>query len=268
MGQALRQGMLSYQHIFHAGNLADVHKHGLLAWVLDYLTQKAKPLSYIETHAGRGLYRLDAPEAVKTGEAAAGIGRVADWFGPDHPYTRARDGVTAEYGPTAYPGSPLIAAHLLRPGDSLRLADLHPQECAALAEVMRSYGAKVEQRDGIEMALAVTPPDPRRGVLLIDPSWELKSDYDTLPKKIAKIARKWPVGVVLLWYPILTDDRHVGMVRTLTTQHPEALISEVRFPPSRPGHGMVGSGLFVLKPPWGLADEAGKLKQNFDSLGG
>ena len=128
--------MLSYQHIFHAGNLADVHKHGLLAWVLDYLTQKDKPLSYIETHAGRGLYDLDAPEAVKTGEAAAGIGRVADWFGPDHPYTRARDWVTAEYGPTAYPGSPLIAAHLLRFMDFFRLADLHPQESETLAEVM------------------------------------------------------------------------------------------------------------------------------------
>lgn len=260
--------MLSYQHIFHAGNLADVHKHGLLAWVLDYLTQKDKPLSYIETHAGRGLYHLDAPEAVKTGEAAAGIGRVADWFGADHPYTRARDWVTSEYGPTAYPGSPLIAAHLLRFMDFFRLADLHPQESETLAEVMRPFGAKVEKRDGIEMAMAVTPPEPRRGVLLIDPSWELKSDYDALPKTIAQIARKWPVGVVLLWYPILTDGRHAQMVRTLTKQHPDALISEVGFPPARPGHGMVGSGLFVLNPPWGLADEAAKLKEKFDTLGG
>jgi 23S rRNA (adenine2030-N6)-methyltransferase len=236
--------------------------------VLDYLTRKDKPLSYIETHAGRGLYHLDAPEAVKTGEAEAGIGRVAEWFGPDHPYTRARDLVTSEYGPTAYPGSPLIAAHLLRFMDFIRLADLHPQESESLAEVMRSTGAKVEKRDGIEMAMAVTPPEPRRGVLLIDPSWELKSDYDTLPKSIAQIARKWPVGVILLWYPILTDDRHAEMVRTLTTQHPDALVSEVRFPPSRPGHGMVGSGLFVLNPPWGLAEEAEKLKELFDTLGG
>lgn len=102
---------------------------------------KDKPLSYIETHAGRGLYRLDAPEAVKTGEAAAGIGRVADWFGPDHPYTRACDWVTAEYGPTAYPGSPLIAAHLLRPGDSCgwpicirRKALLWPKSCGLWAQ--------------------------------------------------------------------------------------------------------------------------------------
>ena len=236
--------------------------------MLARLTDKPKPMSYIEPHAGRGVYDLSAPEALKTGEAAAGVGRMLARFAPDHPYRQVVQQVRAEHGAMAYPGSPLFAATLLRAEDRLTLADLHPQECAALAEVMRPLGAKVEQRDGIEMALAVTPPDPSRGVLLIDPSWELKSDYDTLPKAISKIARKWPVGVVLLWYPILTDDRQAKMVRTLTTQHPYALVSEVRFPPARPGHGMVGSGLFVLNPPWGLADEAGKLKQKFDSLGG
>ena len=114
--------MLSYQHAYHAGNLADVHKHALLSSALDYLTRKDKALSYFETHAGRGLYHLDGIEARKTGEAAKGIARVADWFATDHPYARARAVVAAAHGAAAYPGSPLIAAALLRGFDNMTLA--------------------------------------------------------------------------------------------------------------------------------------------------
>jgi len=118
--------MLSYQHAYHAANLADVHKHALLAWVLDYLTRKDKPLSYIETHAGRGLYDLEGEAARKTGEAAQGFDRVAGWFGPDHPYAVQVARTRALHGVRAYPGSPLIAAQALRPGDRMHLAELHP----------------------------------------------------------------------------------------------------------------------------------------------
>ena len=98
--------MLSYQHIYHAGNLADVHKHSLLAWMLGYLTRKDKPLSYMETHAGRALYDLSDTPALKTGEAAQGIGRVRGWFDDAHPYAQVLDQITAEHGSDAYPGSP------------------------------------------------------------------------------------------------------------------------------------------------------------------
>lgn len=141
--------MLSYQHAYHAGNLADVHKHALLSWALDYLTRKPKPLTYIETHAGRGLYQLDGAEARKTGEAAKGIGQVAEWFAADHPYTRTLAQVRADHGPQAYPGSPLIASHLLRAEDTLHLAELHPREHAALTRAVP--GAHVHKRDGLEM---------------------------------------------------------------------------------------------------------------------
>mgnify|MGYP000547123913 CR=1 FL=1 len=107
--------MLSYQHIFHAGNLADVQKHALLAWALDYLTQKDKPLSYIETHAGRGVYDLTSAAAAKTGEAAAGIQALEAAFPADHPYARRLAETRAIYGEAAYPGSPLIAALSLLP---------------------------------------------------------------------------------------------------------------------------------------------------------
>lgn len=258
--------MLSYQHAFHAGNLADLHKHALLAWTLDYLTAKPKPLSYLETHAGRGLYDLSGAEAAKTGEAQAGITRALaeNWLAADHPLRRALDSVRARHGATAYPGSPLIAGHFLRPGDTAHLAELHPAEHQALAQV--AGFAHLHRQDGFQMAQAICPPTPRRGLLLIDPSYEIKADYDRIPDQIAKLARKWNVGVIALWFPVLTDHRHVAMVAALTRDHPQALLSQVRFPPARPGHGMVGSGMFVINPPYGLAEEAQRIKALYDKL--
>ncbi|PWK60176.1 23S rRNA (adenine(2030)-N(6))-methyltransferase RlmJ [Roseicyclus mahoneyensis] len=258
--------MLSYQHAYHAGNLADVHKHAALATALGHMTAKDKPLSYFETHSGRGLYRLDAPEAVKTGEAALGIARVAKWFPPDHPYARARASVIAAHGPAAYPGSPLIAAALLRPFDAMTLAELHPAEVAALRGALPGRYVEVVQEDGFAMALSRTPPEPRRGFLLIDPSYEIKTDYDRIPDLMAKLHRKWNVGVMMLWYPILALGAQAGMVQTLRATFPDALSHEVRFPPARPGHGMTGSGLFVVNPPFGLDKEAARLTAHFATL--
>lgn len=258
--------MLSYQHGYHAGNLADVHKHALLAVMLDYLTRKPKPLFYLETHAGRGLYDLQAPEARKTGEAAQGIGRAEGWFASEHPYTRILASVRKAHGPAAYPGSPLVAAHGLRDIDTIHLAERHPAEFAALEHVMRPHRAQVYHRDGFELAQALTPPVPRRGLLLVDPSYEITSDYDDMARFIGQIARKWNVGVIALWYPILSDARHLPMLRDLEASHPQALRHELRFPPVREGHRMVGSGLFVINPPFGLAEEAARLAASFEPL--
>ena len=258
--------MLSYQHGYHAGNLADVHKHGLLAWMLAYLTRKDKPLSYLETHAGRAVYDLAGPEATKTGEAAAGVTRVLDWFGSDHPYARVLTDVRAEHGPDAYPGSPMIAARLLRGGDNIDLAELHPAECEALRDAMLPYPATAHHIDGWQMAMSRCPPVPRRGMLLIDPSFEVKSDYTSIPKFIAQIHRKWSVGVLALWYPILPDERHRTMVRELQTAIPDATLHEVRFPPARKGHGMVGSGMFVVNAPYGFDNQAAWMTAKFKEL--
>jgi len=257
--------MLSYQHAYHAGNLADVHKHALLAWTLAYLAQKQKPLSYIETHAGRGLYDLAGAEARKTGEAAQGIARAASWFDEGHPYAQALAATRATHGPTAYPGSPLIAATLLRPDDRLHLAEAHPAEHAALTRAL-PWERQIRHEDGFAMARALVPPTPRRGLMVIDPSYELPSDYERLPDVIAAMARKWPVGVILLWYPLLREARHAPMLRALEAAHPDALRHEVRFPPARSGHRMTGSGLFVRNPPWGLAEEAARLTARFAGL--
>lgn len=259
--------MLSYQHIYHAGNLADVQKHALLAVALDYMCAKPKPLSYIETHSGRGLYDLKASEAQKTGEAEGGIGLAAHWFAPDHPYTRARNTIRAQHGEQAYPGSPLIAQSLLRPDDRMHFAELHPQEFDAL-NIALGRGPRIYKQDGFEMAQAVCPPDPRRGLLMIDPSYEVKADYDRIPNTISKLHRKWNVGAIALWYPILRDALHKPMLQKLEAMDlPKTLRHEVRFPPVREGHRMAGSGMFFLNAPYGLETEAHWLSQKFETIG-
>jgi 23S rRNA (adenine2030-N6)-methyltransferase len=258
--------MLSYQHVYHAGNLADVHKHALLAWVLDYLTVKDKPLTYIETHAGRGLYDLSDEAALKTGEAAAGIVLAEGRFPADHPYRQRLAEARAAHGDMAYPGSPMIAALGLRETDTLHLAELHPGEVQHLRAAAAPWGAHVHQRDGFDLALALTPPTPRRGLMLIDPSYEVKSDYDAIPRQLAQIHRKWNVGLLMLWYPILSGSPHLPMLAALAAAFPDALRHEVRFPPARDGHRMQGSGMFAINPCYGLAAEAARLTDRFRGL--
>lgn len=256
--------LLSYQHHYHAGNLADVHKHAVLCWVLSYMVRKDKPMSYIETHGGRGLYDLEADEALKTGEAAAGIQAVSDWFGAEHPYATTLAACRDENGDTNYPGSPWIASHLLRPDDVLHLAELHPFERSILEDVVP--GAHIHGQDGFDMAYSLCPPMPRRGMMIVDPSYEVKEDYRDIPRHFAKIAKIWPVGVLMLWYPVLVDQRHRGMTRALARDLPEALFHEVSFPPAREGHGMIGSGLMIVNPPWGIETELLALSARFASL--
>lgn len=257
--------MLSYQHLYHAGNLADLHKHAVLAHVLAYMTRKDKPLSYIETHSGRGLYDLAAPEAVRTGEAAKGIEAHGDWVA-DQPLGAALAEVRATRGPRAYPGSPLIARSLLRPGDRLHLAELHPKEHDILRDALRAPNVRCYRQDGFSLALSLCPPDPRRGVLLVDPSWEIKTDYTTVPGFLARVHRIWNVGVLMLWYPVLEGGPHVPMLRALRAELPESLVSEVRFPPARDGHRMVGSGMVVVNGPWDLAQTLAPLEARFAAL--
>lgn len=254
--------MLSYQHAFHAGNAADVHKHALLAVALDYMVAKAKPLTYVETHAGRALYDLASPEALKTGEAAFGIGLAERWFPKDHPYARAIAAARLKGGRKAYPGSPFIAATLLRSADQMILAERHPAELAALRASLPR--ARVFGEDGVILARRMLPPEPRRGFLLVDPSYEIKTDYTLMPRLLGELHRKWAVGVLMLWYPILTSGAERPMVAALDALAVEGAIRhEVRFPPARTGHGMTGSGLYLVNPPYGWAEAAAALAARF-----
>lgn len=260
--------MLSYQHIYHAGNPADVQKHALMAALLSYMCAKDKPLCYIETHSGRGLYDLGSAAALKTGEAQAGIAQIeAQNLLANTPYTQALAKIRARFGDHAYPGSPLLATQFLRPNDRIDLAELHPQEYAALAQAMQGTKAHMHQRDGFDMAQAICPPTPRRGVLLIDPSFEIKTDYSRIPGEIAKLHRKWNVGVIALWYPLLLGGAHHPMLDALVAaNYPGALRHEVAFAPVRPGHRMIGSGMFVINAPWGLSDSAAEISRAFEMM--
>jgi 23S rRNA (adenine2030-N6)-methyltransferase len=145
----------------------------------------------------------------------------------------------------------------------MHLAELHPQEHAALAEAMAPFGAHVRKEDGFAMALALAPPAPRRGMVLVDPSYEVKEDYPAIPRFVAAIRRKWNVGIVAVWYPILTDARHLPMVEALMSAAPDAFRHEVTFGPVREGHRMVGSGMLFVNPPFGLDDEAARVSAIF-----
>lgn len=231
--------MLSYQHGYHAGGPADLHKHRALAGMLSLLTRKARPLTYMETHAGRGIYDLTGAMATKTGEWRAGIGQAAR---DDHPYWTALDRVRAHFGADSYPGSPLIAQALLRDTDRCILMELHPAEHAALVETV---DAEIHRRDGFEGALALSPPTPRRGLVLIDPSYEVKTEYAATARFVRALLATWPEAVVMVWYPILPDRRHAAMVDDLGGR-----THETRFAQHK-GRGMEGSGLVILNAPHG-----------------
>lgn len=238
--------MLSYQHAYHAGGPADLHKHIVLAELLARLTVKPRAICYLETHAGRGLYDLASAETLKTGEAAQGIARLDP--SPATPFGRALAEVRAAAGPTAYPGSPAIARALLRPQDRLVLMELHPAEHAALRGALAGPGVAIHRRDGLEGGLALAPATPRRGLVLVDPSYEVKSDYADVAAFVRRLVAKWPEVAVLVWYPLLPAGRHRELIAGL--QPLAARLDEVRFDPE-PSRGMTGSGLALLNAPHG-----------------
>lgn len=238
--------MLSYQHAYHAGGPADLHKHIALAELLARLTAKRRGLSYAETHAGRGLYDLSGAESRKTGEATTGIARVRP--DPESPFGKALAAIRAEHGPEAYPGSPLVARALLRPEDRMTLMELHPAEAPALRQAMRGSEAAIHQRDGYEGLLALSPLRPRKGLVLVDPSYEVKDEYAGAADFVRRLVEKWPEACVMIWYPILPAGRHRELLAGLRPL--AALRDEVDFLPA-PARGMSGSGLVIVNAPYG-----------------
>ncbi len=247
--------MLSYQHAYHAGNRADVHKHALLAKLLVALTQKDRGITYIETHAGRGLYDLASPESHKTGEAKDGIINLikTPFLPEDHPYMQTLGAVRKKYGASSYPGSPAIAQHLLRPQDTLHLFELHPQEHVHLKQTITGQNIHIHHADGYAGTLAKVPTTLTRGLVLIDPSYEIKSEYESVVEFMVKLHAAWPQAVIALWYPMLKARLHEAMTQKLLACDWLSYHDENIFADPESVRGLYGSGMIVIQPPYQFA---------------
>lgn len=248
--------MLSYLHGFHAGNFADVHKHLVYSLVLDYLLKKDKPLGVLDVYAGSGFYDLQDTRARKTAEADAGIMALPDkgWPEAAAPYREVvRRAAAHQWPPRHYPGSPQIAADLTRSKDRMVFNELHPREHEALkARFAHDSRVHVHRREALEALVALVPPPEKRGLVLIDPSYEVKDEYHTVPEALSRAEQKWPTGVFLLWYPLLAGGAHHPLVQAVQKQTRAPLL-QTEFCVRPPGAGMYGSGMLVLNPPWTLA---------------
>jgi len=216
--------MLSYRHGFHAGNWADVQKHTALALLLGHLRRKDKPFCILDAFAGDGIYDLAAPEAVKTGEFHEGIERL--WQRRDAPagadwYLEQVRAVNPGEVLERYPGSPALARAALRQADRLILGELHPASYRALKRwAAGDRRIALHRRDGIEFLDALVPPPVRRGLVLVDPAYEVKDEYEKLPVALARAMGKWREGIYALWYPVLpagkspSNRRRKAFIRT------------------------------------------------------
>jgi 23S rRNA (adenine2030-N6)-methyltransferase len=249
--------MLSYRHGYHAGNFADILKHTVLVHMLEYMTQKDKPLRIIDTHAGAGVYKLSGPQAQKNREFDTGIGPL--WTSSEKPAALARllelVHTLNERGPLQiYPGSPLIAQTLMRPIDRLFLHELHPSDYQFLRDAMRSdKRVKVLDEDGFASLQALLPPLERRALVLIDPSYEIKSDYHQLVKQVINAHNRFAVGSFAIWYPVVNRARIDEMELALKKSGIKNIqLMEFGIAPDSLEHGMTSSGMIVINPPWTL----------------
>lgn len=253
--------MLSYRHAFHAGNHADVLKHCVLMQVLDYVTQKDKPFLYVDTHAGAGLYDLHADWADKNREYETGIGRIFQQPLMDvpqgmHAYLRVIQALNPQGVLHEYPGSPWLAQSALRAQDKARLFELHRNEYQNLHDLFaRNKQINTEQRDGFDALVAVLPPAERRSVILIDPSYEVKADYQRVVQTVKVAYRKFATGVFIIWYPVVNRKWANKLERDFVDSGiRNILLAELAVCADAEDAGMTASGMIVINPPWQLAD--------------
>lgn len=252
--------MLSYRHAFHAGNHADVLKHFVQVELLRYLNQKDKPWWYIDTHAGAGAYELNHGFAAKNAEFESGIARIID--APDLPEAMRPyiDLVRRLNGPGAlryYPGSPWFAAELMREDDRMRLFELHPADADLLARNFEEIARQliIDAADGFKGLRAYLPPPPRRALVLIDPPYEVKTDYRTVVSTLKDALQRFATGTYAVWYPLLQRPECHELPRQLKELPAKAWlhVNMTVHKPALSGLGMHGSGLVILNPPWTLA---------------
>mgnify|MGYP003336424807 FL=1 len=251
--------MLAYRHAFHAGNHADVLKHCVLQQILLYMNQKDKPYWVIDTHAGAGMYSLASDYANTKSEYLDGVARL--WECDDLPkvlseYMNLIQLCNNKGDWTLYPGSPEVIRRTIRADDRMRLFELHPTDFEILEENFeRDRQAKLFKSDGFASLKALLPPPTRRAVIFMDPPYEIKSDYPKVVDALQEGLSRFAEGVYVVWYPILTRGDHIRMIESLRKLSEKTLnIAMTVQEPDEKGFGMLGSGLFVINPPWTLKD--------------
>jgi 23S rRNA (adenine2030-N6)-methyltransferase len=255
--------IVNYQHAFHAGNFADVHKHAVLARILVHLRIKPAAFRVIDTHAGAGRFDLSSSQATRGGEWQNGIGRLwqaspsAELKDFLQPYLAAVSGLNPSGTLRTYPGSPTIVQTLLRASDRLVACELEPKAARQLQGLLRGdRRSKALAIDGWTALRAYVPPKERRGLVLIDPPFEEDGDFSRLSNELAAVHQKWPAGIYLLWYPIKRRDAPDALARRLRKLAlPNSLRSEMTLAPARGDAGLAGSGLILVNPPFKLDAE-------------
>jgi len=250
---------MNYRHAYHAGNFADVMKHTALVAVLLHLRKKDAPFAVYDSHAGRGLYDLSGEEAAKTGEAADGITRLEAAFKQtppnDHPVLSAYLDIARSFGAVQYPGSPLIAARLLRPQDRLIAIEKHPAESEALTAALKPWRkAQSLLADGYHRLPSLLPPAERRGVVLIDPPFEATNEFEQIANSFAKAFRRFATGTYLIWYPIKARQDAEALGGELRAAGATKLLRLELSVGARAEGRLSETGLFIVNPPFGFAD--------------
>lgn len=252
---------MNYRHAFHAGNHADVLKHVVLLALCDALSAKPAPCFALDTHAGRGLYRLEGDEARRSGEASGGIDRLRR--GADPAIDRYLDAVSAcreRHGADAYPGSPWLLAHALRAQDRIACTELQPEEAAALkANFAGDARIAVHRRDGYAAMKALLPPKVEgeriaRGLVLVDPPYEAQlAEFDAAFAALRAGIERWPQASFALWYPLKQRRALQPMLREAAAlPGKSALLAELLVRPDDSPLRMNGSGMLLLNPPFGI----------------
>ncbi len=259
---------MNYRHAFHAGGFADVIKHIVLVRMLAYLHEKPAAFRVIDTHAGAGLYDLTSEEARRGGESLTGIARImqARFSEKTEPLLKPYLDIIRAFNPQrdleVYPGSPLIARALMRPQDRLTACEVEPKARKRLIEALRrDTQARVVDLDGWTALPAFVPPNERRGLVLIDPPFEQKDEFERLAAGFTEAFAKWPTGSYLMWYPVksrrATDGlaRHVAEVAGAAKPPGKCLRLEFSVAPQAVSRGLVSTGLLIVNPPWTLMGE-------------
>ncbi|MCF2947014.1 23S rRNA (adenine(2030)-N(6))-methyltransferase RlmJ [Paraglaciecola aquimarina] len=260
--------MFSYRHSFHAGNHGDVLKHLCQMAIIEKLKEKDKGFSYIDTHSGAGVYQLNSNDSLKTKEFQSGIASLMKYSGSDQIIRRYLSLVTNYYDFKQYPGSPEIARTMLRPQDQGIVMEWNNAEIENLKANINSKQIAIHHRDGFEGLIALTPPDKKRGLVLIDPPYESAEEYQQVIDTVVAAYKRWPTAIYAIWYPLIQTRKQTSdtfnsaepkqgksekMLAKLQQQKFKNLLRvELKLATAEQAEGMYGSGLAIINAPWQL----------------